>query len=156
MEKLFRLGKLQYGMVPFVRIHTRWVCRCHSQSYNNHHLFEINAKVSKIFSTFVPNKIELYDNMRINEESHITTIADVKAFFQHLVEERMVNFHPDDDFAEYISHDDKTPMFTDEEVTIYNRLMEESFDACEKAGVDIYNLGIQQLQTILKPMRFES
>lgn len=88
--------------------------------------------------------------MSINEESHITTIADVESFFHHLVDERKVNFHPDDDFAKYISLDDKTPMFTDEEVAVYNRLMEESFDACEAAGADIYKLGIQQLQTILK------
>ena len=90
--------------------------------------------------------------MNYSNKSHINTVTDIKAFFHHLVDERKVNFHPDDDFAKYISLDDKTPMFTDEEVAVYNRLMEESFDACEAAGVDIYKLGIQQLQTILKPI----
>lgn len=86
----------------------------------------------------------------MNEKSHITSVADVKAFFHHLVDERKVNFHPDDDFADYISLDDQTPTFSDDEVILYNRLMEESFDICEVAGVDIYNLGIQQLQTVMK------
>lgn len=90
--------------------------------------------------------------MIMNKESHITTVADVKAFFHHLVDERKLNFHPDDDFASYVSFDDKKPLFSDEEVTMYNRLMEESFDTCKAAGVDIYELGLQELQTILKPI----
>lgn len=88
----------------------------------------------------------------MNEKSHITSVADVKAFFHHLVDERKVNFHPDDDFADYISLDDQTPTFTDDEVILYNRLMEESFDACEAAGVDIYELGLQELEKALKPI----
>lgn len=88
----------------------------------------------------------------MNEKSHITSVADVKAFFHHLVDERKVNFHPDDDFADYISLDDKTPTFTDDEVILYNRLMEESFDACEAAGADIYELGLQELEKALKPI----
>ena len=88
----------------------------------------------------------------MNEKSHITSVADVKAFFHHLVDERKVNFHPDDDFADYISLDDQTPSFTDDEVILYNRLMEESFDACEAAGVDIYELGLQELEKALKPI----
>ena len=88
----------------------------------------------------------------MNEKTHITSVADVKAFFHHLVDERKVNFHPDDDFADYISLDDQTPTFTDDEVILYNRLMEESFDACEAAGVDIYELGLQELEKALKPI----
>ena len=90
--------------------------------------------------------------MRMNEKTHITSVADVKAFFHHLVDERKLNFHPDDDFADYISLDDQTPTFTDDEVILYNRLMEESFDVCEAAGVDIYELGLQELETVLKPV----
>lgn len=88
----------------------------------------------------------------MNEKSHIASVADVKAFFHHLVDERKLNFHPDDDFADYICVDDGTPLFTDDEVVLYNRLMEESFDACEAAGVDIYELGLQELEKVLKPI----
>ena len=77
--------------------------------------------------------------------SHITSVKDVEVFFHHLVFERKVNFHPDDDFANYICIADKTPTFTKEEVDIYNRLMDESFDVCDKAKVDIYEIGIDYL-----------
>ena len=90
--------------------------------------------------------------MRMNEQLHITTVADVKAFFHHLVDECKVNFHPDDDFANYISIKEGTPTFTEEEVTVYNRLMEESFDVCEKADVDIYKLSLEELQTVMEPI----
>ena len=63
-----------------------------------------------------------------------------------------VNFHPDDDFADYISLDDQTPTFSDEKAVVYNRLMDESFAVCEAAGVDIYELGLQELETVLKPI----
>lgn len=89
----------------------------------------------------------------MNEKTHITSVADVKAFFHHLVDERKVNFHPDDDFADYFSVDDKMPTFTDDEVILYNRLMEESFDACEAAGADIYELSLQELEKVLKPIK---
>ena len=88
--------------------------------------------------------------MKVNEQSHITTVADVEAFFHHLLDERKVNFHPDDDFANYISITEGTPTFTEEEVAVYNRLMEESFDVCEAAGVDIYEIGLEELLIVLK------
>lgn len=86
--------------------------------------------------------------MTYNNDSHIGSAEDVKAFFHHLVDERKVNFHPDDDFADYICYDDKTPTFTKEEVELYNRLMDESFDVCENEGIDIYEIGLQELQEV--------
>ena len=83
--------------------------------------------------------------MDYNVDSHILSVDDVKMFFHHLVEERKVNFHPDDDFANYVSLKDHTPTFSDEEVVIYNRLMDESFDVCDKSNIDIYEIGIEFL-----------
>ena len=40
--------------------------------------------------------------MMYDKNSHILSVEDVKVFFHHLVDERKVNFHPDDDFADYI------------------------------------------------------
>ena len=87
--------------------------------------------------------------MTYDKDSHIKSVEDVKAFFHHLVDERKLNFHPDDDFANYISYDEKTPSFTKEEVKVYNRLMEESFIVCDAAGIDIYEIGVQELQEAL-------
>lgn len=84
--------------------------------------------------------------MTYNSDSHIKSVEDVKAFFHHLVSERKLNFHPDDDFADYICYEDKTPSFTEDEVVLYNRLMKESFNVCEKSQNDIYAIGLEELQ----------
>ena len=83
--------------------------------------------------------------MTYTAASHINSVKDVEVFFHHLVDERKVNFHPDDDFANYICLADKTPSFSAAEVTVYNRLMDESFDVCDKADVDIYDIGFNEL-----------
>lgn len=83
--------------------------------------------------------------MTYTATSHIHSVKDVETFFHHLVEERKVNFHPDDDFADYICYEDHTPTFTSEEVQVYNRLMDEPFDVCEKTDTDIYSIGFNEL-----------
>ena len=88
--------------------------------------------------------------MDYNVDSHILSVDDVKMFFLHLVEECKVNFHPDDDFANYVSLKDHTSAFSDEEVVIYNRLMDESFEVCEKASVDIYGIGMDEFQQLFE------
>ena len=86
--------------------------------------------------------------MQYNKETRITSVDDVKAFFHHLVSERMVNFHPDDRFEDYVA-DDGGASFSQEECAVYNRLMDESFDVCEKKGADIYAIGLELMQKAL-------
>lgn len=81
--------------------------------------------------------------MQYNRESKIATVSDVKDFFLHLVCERSLYFCPDDRFEGYISSHDGKRLFTQEECAIYNRLMDESFDVCEKNGADIYAIGLE-------------
>ena len=85
--------------------------------------------------------------MNYCENSHVRAVNDVKAFFHHLVYERKVNFHPDNDFADYISEEDKSPTFSADEINLYNRLMKESFDVCENEKVDIYEISLKELRT---------
>lgn len=87
--------------------------------------------------------------MTYDRDSHIKSVEDVKTFFHHLVDERKLNFHPDDDFVDYVSYEEKTPTFTKEEVEVYNQLMEESFSACDVAGIDIYEIGFHELHGAL-------
>lgn len=47
--------------------------------------------------------------MTYDKDSHIKSVEDVKAFFCHLVDERKLNFHPDDDFTDYVNYEDNTP-----------------------------------------------
>lgn len=84
--------------------------------------------------------------MTYNNESHIKSVEDVKTFFHHLVDERKVNFHPDDMFEDYVSCEGGINTFTLEECALYNRLMDESFKACDNNGVDIYEVGVEILR----------
>lgn len=83
--------------------------------------------------------------MGYNMDSHITSVEDVEVFFEHLLNERKVSFHPDDDFSDYINYTTKEPTFTQEEVAIYNKLMDEAFDVCERTNTDIYGIGLDSM-----------
>ena len=87
--------------------------------------------------------------MVYNSNSHIKSVKDVEALFHHIVFERKVNFHPDDMFEDYVSCEGGINTFTIEECAIYNRLMDESFAVCKKEGVDIYEIGLEELQEAL-------
>ena len=87
--------------------------------------------------------------MTYNANSHIMTVKDVETFFHHIVFERKVNFHPDDMFEDYVSCEGGINTFTIEECAIYNRLMDESFAVCKNKGVDIYEIGLEELQTAI-------
>lgn len=82
--------------------------------------------------------------------THITSVGDVENFFDYLLNERKVSFHPDEDFANYICLSTREPSFNDSEVLIFNRLMEESFDVCEKEGIDIYEIGLDKFTNMVQ------
>ena len=65
--------------------------------------------------------------------------------FHHIVFERKLIFHPGDMFENYVSSKSGINTFTFEECSINNRLMDESFDVCEKVDMNIYKTGIENL-----------
>ena len=69
----------------------------------------------------------------------IKTVEDVKTFFNELLAEEL-NFHPDDRFEDYINYETMEPTYTEEEAMLRNRLVEQSFDVCDKDNADIYEL----------------
>ena len=83
--------------------------------------------------------------MQYNKDSHINNVDDVRKFFHYIVEDRNVNFNPDDMFEDYMLSDGTTA-FTPDECEIYNRLAEEAFDICEKEESDIYEIGLELLK----------
>jgi len=87
--------------------------------------------------------------MKYNDDSIIATVDDVKEFFRHLVNDRKVNFHPDDRFEDYASCEDGSKTFTQKECAVYNHLMDKCFEVCEKNGVDIYAIGLELMQDAL-------
>lgn len=87
--------------------------------------------------------------MIYTNESHIKSVKDVEAFFHHIVFERKVNFHPDNMFEDYVSCEGGINTFTLAECAIYNHLMDECFAVCKNEDVDIYGIGLEELQTAL-------
>lgn len=87
--------------------------------------------------------------MRIySEKDKITSMEDVKDFFHHIVFEKKINFHPDEPFENYIEISSRKASLTNEECKVYNRLMEESFEICNTSGIDIYQIGLDELMKL--------
>ena len=85
---------------------------------------------------------------KYNHNSHITTVEEVKEFFRHIVYDLDINFHPDDDFRDYVDRDGNRTM-DDAQAELYNRLMDEAFDACDGEEM-VYEIGYDLLQERLK------
>ena len=88
-------------------------------------------------------------HMKYSENDHINSIREVEVFFDYLLLELKVNFHPDDKFENYIDIKTNDPSFTATECILFNRLMDESFALCEKEGADIYEIGTDKLFALL-------
>jgi hypothetical protein len=69
----------------------------------------------------------------------IETIEDVKTFFAELMGEDL-NFHPDNDFKDYINLHTDEPTYTEEEAELRNELVGQCFMVCEYGEVDFYEL----------------
>ena len=85
---------------------------------------------------------------KYTQESHITTAEEVKSFFRHIVYDLGINFHPDDDFKNYVNYETGKRTMNNDQAELYNRLMDESFEVC---GEEVYEIGsdllFQRLQT---------
>ena len=84
--------------------------------------------------------------MIYTKESHIASVEEVTQFFKFLVDEKSLNFHPDDNFAEYVHNQTQEPFFSEAEVKLYNRLMDECFAVCADSNYSIYDLGLEILK----------
>lgn len=69
----------------------------------------------------------------------IKNIKDVKAFFHQLLAEGL-NFHPEEDFLNYVNIDTSLPTYTIADAEARNLQMETCFEVCEREDVDIYDL----------------
>ena len=83
----------------------------------------------------------------------IQNIGDVEEFFTHLMDVELLNFHPDDDFKDYICMEGAnamSPSYTPGEAELRNDMLAQCFAVCERAGVDIYNVGFNLVYGRLK------
>jgi hypothetical protein len=74
----------------------------------------------------------------------ILTTEDVKLFAKQLISEDL-NFHPDDDFTDYVNLTTKLPSYSSEDAVLRNQLMSECFDVCQSNGADIYEIMMKEL-----------
>ena len=74
-------------------------------------------------------------------EFNIGSMADVMYFFI-LLNNLDLAWHPDNPFQDYINRETGKPTFTSSEAENLNRAMEQAFDICSKAKVDIYEMCI--------------
>ncbi|MBX2945314.1 MAG: hypothetical protein KF725_05735 [Cyclobacteriaceae bacterium] len=70
--------------------------------------------------------------------TRINNPRDVIAFAKQLVEEG-VNFHPDEDFRNYINIETSEPTYTEKEANMRNNLMTQCIATCEQNGIDVYD-----------------
>lgn len=80
--------------------------------------------------------------MQYTEQSHITSIKDIKAFFKYLVRDRNLALQPDSLFNTYLDPETGAPVLSQDECALFDRLMDEAFALCEKSNADIYEIGI--------------
>lgn len=74
----------------------------------------------------------------------IKSMDDVRTFFNELLQESL-NFHPDEDFANYINGETKLATYTDEEARLRNMLMDKAFFVCDEHNVCIYDLSNEMI-----------
>ena len=80
----------------------------------------------------------------------ITTEKEVKGYFRLLWKDLGLSFHPDDPFELFID-DNGERVFDDEAATILDARMDECFEVCEKANVDIYSICLDEQYGYLFP-----
>lgn len=74
--------------------------------------------------------------------AEIKSIEDVVEFFTQLLDEGL-NYHPDDNFRDYINIETGKPSYTAQEALIRNNLNDQCFSVCEVAVADIYNISME-------------
>lgn len=72
----------------------------------------------------------------------INTVKDITTFFQSLYDLYDLAFHPDDCFGDYVDNLGH-PTFTESEALVLDETMEKCFFLCDKAGLDLYEIGCE-------------
>jgi len=79
--------------------------------------------------------------MKYTQKSAITTMQEVYELLDYMVKILGLgaDFNPDDEVSSYTYYDGR-PLFTDEEASILEILIEQAFDVCNESGKDIYEI----------------
>ena len=77
----------------------------------------------------------------MNLPDKILSESNLRLYLSYMVDTLGWGFHPDDFIGDYVKDNGK-PVFSEEQVVVLERLMEESFDFCEQKGMDIYEVSM--------------
>lgn len=86
-------------------------------------------------TTMNGNEEEFY----IEKIQTITTLTDVKNFIRE-IKEMDINFHPDDDIADYFTFRENLPKLSQAEAQRLSALLDDCFGVCDKEDVNIYDI----------------
>lgn len=81
--------------------------------------------------------------MKYSSLTKITTIEDVEHFVKYIYDELEVNFHPDDDFNDLVNYETGEKSFSKADSEMYNKLVEDCFNVCERNNVDLYEIALK-------------
>ena len=93
----------------------------------------------------------MQENMKYTRESKIVNLIDVVKFFEHLLYEKKMLFHPDDDFCDYVQNEESNKTINSDEAEIFNQLMDQCFAVCEEQNMEIYSIGLTSMRRFIKP-----
>ncbi len=74
-----------------------------------------------------------------------TNPDEVKQFVFHVIFDLDVNFHPDENFRNYVSKSGKR-LFDGKTASKLNQALQQAFSVCESNGIDICELSLPILQ----------
>jgi hypothetical protein len=74
--------------------------------------------------------------------TEIKSLQDVTQFVAQLMAEGL-NYHPDDDFENYMNIKTGQPSYTLDEASLRNRLNTQCFEVCETADADLYDISME-------------
>ena len=72
----------------------------------------------------------------------VNSIDDVKLFVKDLMGESL-NYHPDNDFRDYINISTGLPSYNEEDAMLRNKLNSDCFEVCSKYHYDLYELSME-------------
>ena len=84
--------------------------------------------------------------IKYTENDRLRTLDEVKAFFEYLVKDLSVSFHPDESFHETVDYKTGEPTFSDADADILDNLMNDASSGCVSEGKDIYELSWEVLR----------
>ena len=92
----------------------------------------------------------MQENIKYTSGSKITNLIDVVKFFEYLLYEKNLLFHPDDDFSDYAQNEESANTINSDEAEIFNQLMDQCFAVCEEQSMEIYRIGLASMRRLMK------